>query len=141
MPKRAVALMIVAAIAGGSASARAATGSLYAAFDHQFGHDIGIYPLDSSAAMTFITATDPESLTVAGGTLYWIDGVDVKSANLAVNPPGIASVPEASTWTMMLAGSAGLALIARRRLRKGQQQRIAANDLGSRSAGWAVAAF
>ena len=94
MPKRAVALMIVAAIAGGSASARAATGSLYAAFDHQFGHDIGIYPLDSSAAMTFITATDPESLTVAGGTLYWIDGVDVKSANLAVNPPGIASVPE-----------------------------------------------
>ncbi|MGC2784657.1 MAG: PEP-CTERM sorting domain-containing protein [Roseiarcus sp.] len=141
MPKRAVALMIVAAIAGGSASARAATGSLYAAFDHQSGHDIGIYPLDSSAAMTFITAPDPESLTVAGGTLYWIDGVDVKSANLAVNPPGIASVPEASTWTMMLAGSAGLALIARRRLRKGQQQRIAANDLGSRSAGWAVAAF
>jgi hypothetical protein len=109
--------------------------------------------------MTFITATDPESLTIAGGKLYWIDGVDVKSANLdgsdpsvvaafgldpssiAVNPPGIASVPEASTWTMMLAGSAGLALIARRRLRKGQQQRMAANDLGSRSAGWAVAAF
>ena len=109
---------------------------LFAGFNTPIGHDIGVYPLTPDATgKPFAAATDPQSLTVAGGKLYWIDGAQVLDANLdgadlsilqtfAMDPTSIAvsvappPVPEPSTWTMILSGFVALGLASRLRNRE-----------------------
>ncbi len=111
-----------------SIAVNSAGGQLYVGFTTAGSNDIGVYPLTPEATgKAFAAATDPQSLTIAGGKLYWIDGVQVLDANLdgsglsvldtfGIGPTSIAvsvapsTVPEASTWAMMLLGFAGLGL-------------------------------
>ena len=60
------------------------------------------------------------SANLDGSDLSVIRAFGLDPSSIAVTPPEIASVPDASTWTMMLVGSVGVALIRRRRLRKGE---------------------
>ena len=111
-----------------SIAVNSAGGQLYVGFTTAGSNDIGVYPLTPEASgKKFAPATDPQSFTIAGGKLYWIDGVQVLDANLdgsglsvldtfGIGPTSIAvsvappTVPEASTWVMMLLGFAGLGL-------------------------------
>jgi hypothetical protein len=115
-----------------SVAVDAAGARVYVGFNNPGDNDIGVYPLLPDVSGTeFAPAIDPQSLTIAGGKLYWIDGTQVLDANLdgsdrsvlqtfGIDPTSIAvsvaspGVPEASTWAMMAVGLAGLGLAGRR---------------------------
>ena len=125
-----------------SIAVNSADGQWYAGFNTPGDNLLGAYPLTPDAFGTFFApATDPQSLTIAGGKLYWIDGAQVLDANLdgsdlsvlqtfGVDPTSIAvsaapapSVPEASTWAMILCGFAGLGLLGCRASQRPRQSR------------------
>jgi hypothetical protein len=57
-------------------------------------------------------STNPWTFTPAGG---WVDPGDYSGTVIAITDHGVPSVPESSTWAMMLAGFAGLSFAAVRR--------------------------
>ena len=76
-------LIFVSGFTSAAALAAPASEFWYAAFNTPGDNLIGAYPLTPDAFGTFFApATDPQSLTIAGGKLYWIDGAQVLDANL-----------------------------------------------------------
>ena len=66
-----------------SIAVNSAGGQWYAGFNTPGDNLLGAYPLTPDAFGTFFApATDPQSLTIAVGKLYWIDGAQVLDANL-----------------------------------------------------------
>ena len=87
------------------------------AYDPTTGAFVGTIPVNSGAGQT---PGGLWALTFGGGgndgdpnTLYFADGIDAEMHGLF----GAITIPEPSTWVMMLAGFGGLGLIALRRSR------------------------
>ncbi len=66
-----------------AAFAGSAPNALYVGFNAPGDSAIDVYPLTANAiGHGFAAATDPQSLTIAGGKLYWIDGGQILDSNL-----------------------------------------------------------